>query len=126
MSMRKRQEVQKMSRRNGLVAAALLLCGAVAAQAAILPEQFGAYQRVSSSKLDVSDRAVWEEYGLQAAERAEYGSGGKKVAINVWQLKDTTGAFAAQQLLQAGAVQRGNYVLRVEGRISDADVAQLQ
>ena len=127
MSMWKRQEVQKVSRRRGGVATvAALLLSAAGLQGAFLPEAFGSYKRVAASGIDVADRPVMEEYGFQAAERAEYEVAGKKVAITAWQLKDSTGAYAAALLLQPGVVQHGNYVLRVEGALPAADLAQLQ
>ena len=126
MSMWKRQEVQEMSRRRGVVAVAALLFSAAGLQGAFLPEAFGSYTRVATGGVEVADRPVMDEYGFQAAERAEYESAGKKVAVTAWQLKDSTGAFAAAQLLQPGVVQHGNYVLRVEGAMAAADLAQLQ
>jgi hypothetical protein len=122
----KRQEVQEMSRRRAVAAVAALLLSAAGLQGAFLPEAFGAYTRVAAGGVDVADRPVMDEYGLQSAERAEYDAGGKKVAVTAWQLKDATGAYAAAQLLQPGVVQHGNYVLRVEGSLNAADLAHLQ
>ena len=69
---------------------------------------------------------MWDEYGFQTAERADFGAGDRKVNVSVWQMKDTTGALAALQWLQPGVVQHGNYVLRLEGQIAAADLAQLK
>jgi hypothetical protein len=125
--MRKRQEVQKVSRRRSVAAVAALLLSAAGLQGAFLPEAFGSYTRVATGGIEVADRPVMDEYGLQAAERAEYDNAGKKIAVTAWQLKDSTGAFAAAQLLQPGVVQHGNYVLRVEGGgLPPAELAQLQ
>jgi hypothetical protein len=41
-------------------------------------------------------------------------------------MKDTTGAWAATEWLQHGVTQHGNYVLRVEGTASAADLADLK
>jgi hypothetical protein len=109
-----------------IAVAALLLSVAGGLQGAFLPEAFGSYNRLTISGVEVADRPVLDEYGLQAAERAEYDAAGKKVAVTAWQLKDSTGAYAAAQLLQPGVVQHGNYVLRVEGALNAADLAQLQ
>ena len=121
MSMRQRQEIQKMSRRYGII---FLLAASL--NAAVFPEQFGSYQRVNVGSLNVADKEVWNEYGLLAAEHAEFQSGDRKVAISLWQLKDTTGAFAAAQWLQPDAIQHGNYVLKPEGPLAEADLKQLE
>jgi hypothetical protein len=126
MSMWKRQEVQKMSRRRSGVAVVALLMSATGLQGAFLPETFGSYKRVATSGVEITDRPVMDEYGFQAAEHANYEDGGKKFAITAWRLKDSTGAFAATQLLQPGVVQHGNYVLRVDGALAAADLAQLK
>jgi hypothetical protein len=126
MSMRKRQEVQKVSRRNGIVLGLALLAGAGLAGAAVLPDQFAGYRLVSKGQVDISDRPVWDEYGFQTAERGDFASSERKVNVSVWQMKDTTGALAAMQWLQPGVVQHGNYVLRVDGQLPPADLAQLE
>jgi hypothetical protein len=115
-----------MSRRRGVAAVAALLLTAAGLQGAFLPEAFGAYTRTATGGVEVADRPVMDEYGFQAAERAEYDAAGKKIAVTAWQLKDSTGAYAAAQLLRPGVVQYGNYVLRVEGPLAAADLAQLQ
>ena len=125
MSMRKRQEVQKVSRRTAVVVLALLGNAALSG-AAVLPDQFGEYKRAAIAQVDVSDRPVWDEYGFKTAERADFGAGDRKVNVTVWQMKDTTGALAALQWLQPGVIQHGNYVLRLEGQIADADLTQLK
>jgi hypothetical protein len=126
MSMRKRQEVQKMSRHRRSVAVLALLVSAAGLQGAFLPEAFGSYKRVATSGVQVADRPVMDEYGFQAAEHANYEDAGKKFAVTAWQFKDSTGAFAGAQLLQPGVVQHGNYVLRVDGALAAVDLAQLQ
>jgi hypothetical protein len=117
----KRQEIQKVLRCSGL---GLLL--AVAASAAVLPEQFGEYKKVARGVVDIADRPIWNEYGFQTAERADYDRAGSRVSISVWHLKDATGAYAASQWLQAGVVQHGNYLLRVDGQLSATELGQLQ
>lgn len=119
--MRKWQEVQKVSRRLCLV-----LCLTAGLQAAILPEQFGSYKRVSSGPINVDDRPVWDEYGLKTAERADYDAGNGKVSVSLWKLGDTTGALAASQWLQPGVTQYGSYVLRLEGQLGPEDLKQLE
>jgi hypothetical protein len=121
MSMWKRQKIQKMLRCSGL---GLLL--AVAASAAVLPEQFGGYKKVARGVVDIADRPVWDEYGFQTAERADYEGAGSRVSVSVWKLKDTTGAHAAAQWLQPDAIQHGNYVLRLDGAVPETGLADLK
>jgi hypothetical protein len=98
----------------------------VQASAAVLPDEFGSFKRVSKGSVQIADRPVWDEYGFQTAEVGEYTSAGQQVSISVWQLKDSTGAWAASQWLQPGVVQHGNYVLRVDGPLPAADLAVLK
>jgi hypothetical protein len=65
------------------------------ASAAILPEMIGAYQRSEVSAPSMSDRAVWDEYGLKASETATYLSGPGRMGVTVWRLQDSTAALAA-------------------------------
>jgi hypothetical protein len=43
----------------------------------------------------LSDQKVWQEYGLQASETAEYAAGGTKYSISAYRFTDATGALAA-------------------------------
>ena len=117
MSMWKREEVQKVLRCSSLILLLAALLLAEAASAAVLPEEFGGYKKVAKGVVDIADRQVWDEYGFQTAERADYGAAGARVSVSVWQLKDTTGALAAAQWLQPGVVQHGNYVIRTDGNL---------
>jgi len=94
--------------------------------AAVLPEQFGQYKRVSAGPVEITDRTVWQEYGFERAERAEYVGGSRQVSVTVWKLGDTTGALAASQWLGPGAVQHGSYVLGVDGEVPAGDLQQLE
>jgi hypothetical protein len=96
------------------------------ADAAVLPPQFGEYKLSAPGQVDISDRPVWDEYGFNTAERAEFAANGRKVNVSVWQMKDTTGALAALQWLQPGAIQHGNYVLKIEGSLPPSDLALLK
>jgi hypothetical protein len=117
---------------RGLVAGTLL---AAAGHGAIWPEQLADFHRVSVSPLAVNgpDRAVWEEYGLEAAEEAVYESPRGACRVAGWRLRDPTNALAVWQWLmppdarpsplekvavQAGTrllLALGNYVLRYDG-----------
>jgi hypothetical protein len=108
----------------------LLVGGALAAQAALLPEQFGEYKRRSVYPASLEHRHVWEEYGLELAETAEYAGPTLSFTVTAYRLIDPTGAFAAFQWqrpadAQSGTVsastqngsliQYNNYLLRFEG-----------
>jgi hypothetical protein len=121
MHMWKRQEIQKVLRGVGL---AIFLAGSL--RAALLPEQFGTYQKIARGVVTITDRPVWDEYGFKTAERADYDSSGKRISVSVWLLQDTTGAFAAAQWLQSGVVQHGNYVLDISGEVRADDLKDLK
>ena len=73
------------------------------AAAAILPDAIGAYQRGKISKPNLSDKAIWDEYGLKDSETAVYQNGADKFTASVWQLQDTTGSLAAFDWLRPSA-----------------------
>jgi hypothetical protein len=73
--------------------AALLLPGVLSA--AILPDAIGAHQRQSVGQPAITDRQVWDEYGLKSSETASYASGDSKFSATVWQLQDATASIAA-------------------------------
>ena len=104
-------------------------------QAAIWPEQWWAYKRLSVTSVKVTDKPVWDEYGLDEAAVAQYGDGNVKFRATGYRLRDTTAAMAVFQWLRpAGWRQsditdlaatngtdtlftKGNYVLQI-GRAS--------
>lgn len=94
---------------------------ALSLPAAILPEGMEMHARKTVTQLKPEPAAVWAEYGLQEAERAEYLGASGKIAVSAWRLTDATSALAALQLLRstlpatAAIEQRGNYVLQFEG-----------
>jgi hypothetical protein len=86
------------------------------ANAAIWPEQWGDSHRISATPVEVTTNPeIWQAYGLQAAERADYGG----FRATAYRFKDTTGAFAAAQWLQASdphTATLGNYVISCAGK----------
>ena len=50
--------------------------------AGIWPENFGPLKRTSTARVTVTDAALWDEYGLQQAERAEYALGKEKLTVH--------------------------------------------
>jgi hypothetical protein len=63
--------------------------------AAILPDTIGDWKKGPASPAPVLDQKVWQEYGLQDSETAEYTSGATKYSISAWRFADATGAFSA-------------------------------
>jgi hypothetical protein len=63
--------------------------------ASILPETIGPAHRTGESQPALSDRAVWDDYGLRAWETATYKSGTATFTVTAWQLHDPTAALAA-------------------------------
>jgi hypothetical protein len=92
--------------------AALLVSSA---SAAIWPALLGPHRLASAAPLEVTaNRPVWDEFGLQAAEQANYG----QFRVVAYRFKDATGAFAAGQWLSgsdASITMAGNYVLSCAG-----------
>jgi len=83
---------------------------------AIWPELLGPSHRISAAPADpTTNPEIWKEYGLQATERADYGA----FRATAYRFKDTTGAFAAAQWLQASdpkTTTLGNYVIACSGK----------
>ena len=63
--------------------------------AAILPDTIGDWQKGAAARAAVPDQKVWQEYGLQDSETAEYTAGPTKYSISAYRFADATGAFAA-------------------------------
>lgn len=77
----------------GLFATLLLLTGA--AQAAIFPDHLGTYQKSAPKTIGIPDQELYDEYGLEATESADYTSPDKKhISATAWRLHDSTGALA--------------------------------
>jgi hypothetical protein len=105
---------------------------------AIWPERIGAFTRGPVKPAAVADKALWDEYGLEVAEQAEYTSGVRLFTAVAYRLKDSTGALAAFQWQRpAGAAPSRvaplavetqnsvlfafhNYLIRLEGRKPEA------
>ncbi|MCS7314059.1 MAG: DUF6599 family protein [Bryobacterales bacterium] len=97
-------------------------------QSALWPDRFGSFEKVSSRPIPLEDAAVWDEYGFQQAEEADYASQAAPPArfrARAWRLKDPTGALAAFQWqrpaksqpskLGALAVETGNGAMLAYG-----------
>jgi hypothetical protein len=74
----------------------LLVAGtANSGNSAILPDTIGDWQKGTAARAAVLNQKVWQEYGLQDSETAEYTAGPTKYSISAWRFADATGAFAA-------------------------------
>jgi hypothetical protein len=96
--------------------------------AAILPEQVGSAKRQSVSQPKLSDQKLWDEYGLQESESADYA----QFRVTAYRLQDPTAALGAwywqRAIAPAGetVLAHENYVLRFTGtKPGDADLGQL-
>jgi len=76
----------------------LLLPGLAAA--AVWPETMGPWKRTAAVPAAVSDRTLWDEYGLKEAETATFENGDRKFTATGYRLGDSTGALAAFQALR--------------------------
>src|SRR5688572_7241945 len=127
---------------RGVIVATLLF--SVTGFGAIWPEQLADLHRISLTTVVVNeDRAVWDEYGLEAAEQAVYDSPRGKCTATGWRLKDPTSALAVWQwkmpadgkpssleklAVQSGArlwLMIGNYVLQYDGVTPTLEQVQL-
>jgi hypothetical protein len=75
-------------------AVAILVLMPALASAAIFPAQIGTFERVAPTSLTVPDKPLFDEFGLEAAEQAEYKFEKKHFTATAWRFKDSTGAMA--------------------------------
>jgi hypothetical protein len=68
-------------------------------QAAIWPDAIGPYHRAATMQVTLTDRPVWDEYGLKESESVKYENGRENGASSftatAYVLQDSTGALAA-------------------------------
>jgi len=67
---------------------------AASAHAAIFPDQIGLFAKGPVKTIAVPDQGLYEEYGLDGTETAEYADGPKHFTATAWRMKDSTGAMA--------------------------------
>ncbi len=72
----------------------LLLLSAALAHAAIFPDQIGAFKKGPPKTVSAPDLDLYDEYGIQAREQAEYASPDKRFIATGWRFHDATGAMA--------------------------------
>jgi hypothetical protein len=93
---------------RSLIASWLLF--ATLASAAIFPDQIGEFKKSAPKTIGVPDRALYDEYGLEATEAADYtGPGGKQFSATGWHLHDSTGAMALFQFRRPPGAVPANF-----------------
>ncbi len=93
------------ARGHRLIASLLLLGFVSPAHAAILPDRIGDFAKGGSKALSAPDPALYQEYGFQSGEQAQYNSDGKRFSVSAWQLHDSTGAVALFEALRPSAAK---------------------
>jgi hypothetical protein len=111
----------------------LFLTFPLLASAAIWPDAIGDWRRTGTGVPQLSDQALWDEYGLKESETATFEKENRKFTAVAYRLTDTTGAMAAfdwqrppdgkphplaelsAQTAKQLMLVRGNYLLVFEG-----------
>ncbi len=75
------------------IVTALLICAA-GANAAIFPDKIGDFAKGPVTTIAVPDQGLYQEYGLDATETAEYSFEKKHFSATAWRMRDSTGAMA--------------------------------
>ncbi|MGA2326720.1 MAG: DUF6599 family protein [Bryobacteraceae bacterium] len=83
-----------MSTPSALLGWAVLVSG-LPAWTSVWPDQLGGCVKRASKPAALADRALWDEYGLQQAELAEYSGCANPFQVEAFRLNDSTGAMAA-------------------------------
>jgi hypothetical protein len=124
-----------------LLSVAALLVFSTAVSAAILPPRLGDFYQTKTQQFTppAGERAVYEEYGFDAGEKAQYAAGERRLEITALRAKDPTGAFGIYEWLRpadgkpvrmgergveagdATFFQYGNYLLILRGAKPDPD-----
>jgi len=116
----------------------LLLLGFVSlAHAAILPDQIGEFTKGETKPLAAADPPLYQEYGFETGEQAQYTTAGKRFSASAWRLHDSTGAVALFETLRpaaappakiaelsaktpgGGVTAFGNYVFEFRGQVPE-------
>jgi hypothetical protein len=63
--------------------------------AGVLPDDIGKYHRTSAKPVTLTDKPLWQEYGFQQGETAEYEGADEEFTVTAWRLQDATGALGA-------------------------------
>lgn len=116
-----------------------LLLMPLVASAAIFPDHIGTFEKGAPTSLTIPDRALFDEFGLEATEQAEYKAEAKHFTATAWRFHDSTGAMAffeahrpsgataapVLKLIVSTSDGRifayGNYVFQLTGDLPPAD-----
>ncbi len=116
---------------------AIVVLSTSVASAAIFPDQIGEFTNGASRALALADQPLYEEYGVQGVEQAEYNSPQKRFTATAWRLRDSTGALAlfearrpanatpskltklAAATPDGALLAYGNYLLQISGTVPD-------
>jgi len=74
--------------------AGTLVLLAVSLHAAIFPDQIGDFKKGAPKTVAVADQELYNEYGFETTEQAEYHAEGKQFTATAWRMHDSTGAMA--------------------------------
>jgi hypothetical protein len=138
----RRQETGVRSRAAGVRIAGILLVLASSAWGAILPDQVGEFKKTPPKTISVPDKALYDEYGLDTSEQADYVAPAGRFTATAWRFRDSTGAMALFEARRPALATRsdiaklavhtsdglifayGNYVFQLTGNLP-ANVAAL-
>jgi len=120
--------------RRLIVLGAAGLVGLAPAQAAIWPEEFYGLKRVALEAVKPDADPIWQEYGFEQGEVADYRGEGVRLKATAWRFVDSTSALAFYQWQRPAGYRpaeivplsvesptalflaHGNYVFHFEGR----------
>src|SRR4051812_6745858 len=121
----------------------LVSISCVPAASSLWLDKLGDLKKVSSKPVQVQDKDLWEEYGLEAAETAQYAGAGKTLSGTMYRLKDPTGGLAVFQMLRPVGAKKskatdvsvdlpnggfmallGNYVVVFDGKPNEFQLKQ--
>jgi hypothetical protein len=94
-----------------------LLAGSAILNAAIFPDQIGGYHKSAPKTIGIPDQALYDEYGLDATEAADYTlndpaaktKSSKRFSAVAWRLHDSTGALALFQFRRPPGAVKANF-----------------
>jgi hypothetical protein len=78
------------------------------AHGAIFPDAIGAFKKESPKTIGVPDQPLYDEYGFEATEQAEYRSPEKHFTATAWRMRDSTGAMALFESRRPPGATPGN------------------
>ncbi len=115
----------------------LALLAADPFRSALWPEYLGDWKRVSAAPIEVPETTLPGEYGLQAAERAEYAIVSHRMGATAYRFRDAIAGYAGYLALRPPEAKKsdfdteaaragdstfvlyGNYVFRFDGGLPD-------